>query len=190
MSCPCQNKFNSRLEKSSSSSRMKIDLFMSRLPPSASGFWRKIFETKNRFLFDGCKENVTKSFSLENSTYIWILCLWNFLNVFLMLSGKFANCANVNLNVNWAHITIFKSLQKGFRKHLLAKILLTRLKRKFANSTNGLTFFIYKIKTAWKQFCNFNFLFYLIKISEKCTNFPPPGALFWPRPSVRLTKVK
>lgn len=182
MSCPCQNKFNSRLGKSSSSnSRKEIDLFMSRLPPSDI-FWLKEKYSRQNILFDGCKKNVPESFSLETSTYIWILCLWNFLNVFLMLSGKFANCANVNPNVNWAHITIFKSLQKGFRKHLLAKILLTRLKRKFANSTNGLTFFIYKIKTAWKQFCNFNFLFYLIKISEKCTNFPPPGALFWPRP--------
>ena len=175
MSCPCQNKFNSRLEKSSSS-RMKIDLFMSRLPPSA-GWKKNIFETKYN-VFDGCKKNVTKSFSLETSTYIWILCLWNFLNVFLMLSGKFANCANVILNLNWAHITIFKR----FSQAPVGKNPAYEVKKKVANSTNGLTFFIYKIKTAWKQFCNFNFLFYLIKISEKCTNFPPPGALFWPRP--------
>ena len=47
-----------------------------------------------------------------------------------MLFGTSANCANENPNVSYAHITIFKSLQKAFRKHLLAKILLTRLKRK------------------------------------------------------------
>ena len=141
---------------------------------------------------------------LENSfpTLANILCLRNFLNGFLMLSFKFAKlcqwiskCEILLRYLKLCKKTNLLNLSQPAgraRSHLLAKILLTRLKRKLANFSQLSSFPNFKSsqlseREVSRLWCaRFNLVFYLIKILEKCTNFTEPGAAVWPQSPLQL----
>ena len=158
-------------------------------------------EFAENWKFDGCKSKIlkvifnAKFFSKIHQDFMsekfprWVF------NVIFQV------CKIVPMNFQmWDLSEIFRTVQKTkllnlskpLLSHLLAKILLTRLKRKLANFSQLSSFPNFKSsqlseREVSRLWCaRFNLVFYLIKILEKCTNFTEPGAAVWPQSPLQL----